>query len=128
MMQAEARIEDMRGGREQIIVSELPFQVNKASLVEKIAQLVRDKRVEGISDVRDESDRHGLRVVVELRRDAQADIVLNNLYRHTALRSSFNVIMLALVDGQPQVLRLKQALQHYVDHRRVVITRRSSTS
>ena len=125
MMQAEARIEDMRGGREQIIVSELPFQVNKASLVEKIAQLVRDKRVEGISDVRDESDRHGLRVVVELRRDAQADIVLNNLYRHTALRSSFNVIMLALVDGQPQVLRLKQALQHYVDHRRVVITRRS---
>ena len=125
VMQARAETEDLRGGREQIVVTEIPFQVNKASLVEKIAHLIKDKKIEGISDVRDESDRHGLRIVVELRRDIQAEIVLNNLYRHTALRSSFNVIMLALVDGQPQVLGLKRALQLYIDHRRVVITRRS---
>ena len=125
VMQARAGIEDLRGNRQQIIVTELPYQVNKAALVEKIAHLVRDKKIEGISDVRDESDRQGLRVVVELKRDAQAEIVLNNLYRHTSLRSSFNVIMLALVDGQPQVLALKRALQLYIDHRRVVITRRS---
>ncbi len=125
VMQARAEVEELRGGRRQIVVTELPFQVNKAALVEKIAHLVRDKKIEGISDVRDESDRHGLRVVVELKRDAQAEVVLNNLYRHTSLRSSFNVIMLALVDGQPQVLGLKRSLQLYVDHRRVVITRRS---
>ena len=125
VMQARAEIEDVRGNRQQIVVTELPFQVNKASLVEKIAQLVRDKKVEGISDIRDESDRHGLRVVIELRREAQGEIVLNQLYRHTSLRSSFNVIMLALVDGQPQVLGLKRALQLYVDHRREVIRRRS---
>ena len=125
VMQARAEIEDVRGNRQQIVVTELPFQVNKASLVEKIAQLVRDKKVEGISDIRDESDRHGLRVVIELKREAQGEIVLNQLYRHTSLRSSFNVIMLALVDGQPQVLGLKRALQLYVDHRREVIRRRS---
>ena len=125
VMQARSEIEELRGSREQIVISELPFQLNKAALVEKIAHLVRDRKVEGISDVRDESDRQGLRVVVELKRDAQAQIVLNNLYRHTALRSSFNVIMLALVDGQPQVIGLKRALQLYIDHRRVVITRRS---
>ncbi len=125
VMQARTEVEEIRGGRKQIVVTELPFQVNKASLVEKIAHLVRDRRVEGISDVRDESDRHGIRVVVELRRDAQAEIVLNNLYRHTPLRSSFNIIMLALVDGQPQVLGLKRALQLYIDHRQQVITRRS---
>ena len=125
VMQARTETEQLRGGRQQIVVTELPFQVNKAALVEKIAHLVRDKKIEGISDVRDESDRHGLRMVVELRRDAQLEIVLNNLYRHTALRSSFNVIMLALVDGQPQVLGLKQALQLYIEHRRVVTIRRS---
>ena len=125
VMQARTEIEELRGNREQIIVTELPFQVNKAALVEKIAHLTRDKRIEGISDVRDESDRHGLRVVVELKRDAESGIVLNNLYRHTSMRSSFNVIMLALVEGQPQVLGLKRALQLYIDHRRVVITRRS---
>ena len=125
VMQARAEVEQLRGSRQQIVITELPFQVNKAALVEKIAHLVRDKKIEGISDVRDESDRHGLRVVVELKRDAQAEIVLNNLYRHTPLRSSFNVIMLALVDGQPQVLGLKRALQLYIEHRRVVITRRS---
>ena len=125
VMQARTEIEELRGSRQQIIVTELPFQVNKAALVEKIAHLVRDKRIEGISDIRDESDRQGLRVVIELKRDAQEEIVLNNLYKHTALRSSFNVIMLALVDGQPQVLSLKRCLQLYIEHRRVVITRRS---
>ena len=125
VMQARAEVETLRGNREQIVVTELPFQVNKASLVEKIAHLVRDKKVEGISDIRDESDRHGLRVVVELKRDAQSEIVLNNLYRHTSLRTSFNVLTLALVDGQPQILGLKRALQLYIEHRRTVITRRS---
>ena len=125
VMQARTEIEEPRGGRQQIVVTELPYQVNKAGVVEKIATLTREKKIEGISDIRDESDRHGIRVVVELKRDAQAEIVLNNLYRHTALRSSFNVLMLALVDGQPQVLGLKRALHLYVEHRRVVITRRS---
>ncbi|MCE2466228.1 MAG: DNA gyrase subunit A [Dehalococcoidia bacterium] len=125
IMQARADVEELRGGRKQIVVTEIPFQVNKAALVEKIAHLVRDKKIEGISDIRDESDRHGLRVVVELRREAEEEIVLNNLYKHTALRSSFNVIMLALVDGQPQVLDLRRALQLYIAHRQDVITRRS---
>ena len=93
--------------------------------MEKIADLVRERRIEGISDVRDESDRHGLRVVVELRRDAQAETALNNLYRHTPLRSSFNVIMLAQVDGQPQRLSLRRTLQLFIEHRQRVITRRS---
>ena len=125
MMEAATEIEEVRGGREWIIITELPYQVNKANLVEKIAQLVRDKRIDGISDIRDESDRHGMRVVVELRRDAQANIVLNNLYKHTTLRTSFNVIMLALVDGQPQVLPLKRCLTLFIEHRREVIRRRS---
>ena len=125
VMQAATEIEELRGGREQIIVTELPFQVNKASLVEKMAQLVREKRIEGISDIRDESDRHGMRIVIELRRDAQGNIVLNNLFRYTTLRTSFNTIMLALVDGQPQVLALKQCLALFIAHRQEVIRRRS---
>ena len=125
VMEAKTEIEEIRGGRQRIIVTELPYQVNKANLVEKIAQLVRDKRVEGISDIRDESDRQGMRVVIELRRDAQANIVRNNLYRHTALRSTFNTIMLALVAGQPQVLPLKRMLTLFVEHRQEVIRRRS---
>ena len=125
VMEAVTEIEEMRGGRQRILVTELPYQVNKANLVEKIAHLVRDKRIEGISDIRDESDRQGMRVVIELRRDAQANIVLNNLLRHTALRSSFNAIMLALVEGQPQVLPLKRALTLFVEHRQEVIRRRS---
>ena len=125
VMEAVTEIEELRNGRQRILVTELPYQVNKANLVEKIAHLVRDKRVEGISDIRDESDRQGMRVVIELRRDAQANIVLNNLLRHTALRSSFNVIMLALVGGQPQVLPLKRALTLFVEHRQEVIRRRS---
>jgi DNA gyrase subunit A len=125
VMEAATNIEEVRGGRERIIVTELPYQVNKANLVEKIAHLVREKRIDGVSDIRDESDRHGMRVVIELRRDAQANIVLNNLYRHTALRSSFNAIMLALVDGQPQVLPLKRCLTLFIEHRQEVIRRRS---
>jgi len=125
VMEAATTIEDLRGGREQIIITELPYQVNKSSVVEKIAQLTRDRKVEGISDIRDESDRQGMRIVVELRRDAQADIVLNNLFRHTQLRTSFNSIMLALVDGQPQVLPLKRTLSLFIQHRQEVIRRRS---
>ena len=125
IMEAKTEIEEMRNGRQRIVVTELPYQVNKATLVEKIAQLVRDKRIDNISDIRDESDRQGMRVVIELRRDAQANVVLNNLYRHTALRSSFNAIMLALVNGQPQVLPLKRALTLFVEHRQEVIRRRT---
>ena len=125
VMQAATEIVETHNDREQIVVTELPYQVNKANLVEKIAHLVRDKKMDGISEIRDESDRKGMRIVVEVRRDAQANIVLNNLLRHTALRSSFNVIMLALVDGQPQVLPLKRALSLFIEHRQVVIRRRS---
>ena len=125
IMEGATEIEEMRGGREQIIITELPFQVNKATLVEKMAHLVRDKRIEGISDIRDESDRHGMRIVIELRRDAQGNIVLNNLFRYTSLRTSFNTLMLALVDGQPQVLALKQCLALFIAHRQEVIRRRS---
>ena len=125
IIEATTEIEDMPGGREQIIVTELPYQINKANLVEKIAQLVREKRIEGISDIRDESDRHGMRIVLELRRDTYAQLVLNNLFRHTAMRTSFNANMLALVDGQPQVLPLKRCMEHFITHRQEVIRRRS---
>ncbi len=127
LVRAKATIEEAekRGDRQQIVVTEIPFQVNKASLVEKIALLAKEKKVDGISEVRDESDRHGLRVVVDLRREAQPEIVLNNLYKHTSMQTAFFVNTLALVDGQPQVLPLKRLLRHYVDFRRQVITRRA---
>ena len=125
IMEATTEVEEMRGGREQIIISEIPYQVNKANLVEKIATLTREKKLDGISDIRDESDRQGMRIVIELKRDAQTYVVLNNLFRHTALRSSFNTIMLALVDGQPQILPLKRCLVLFIEHRQVVIRRRS---
>jgi DNA gyrase subunit A len=125
VMQANAQIEQMDGGKSAIIVTEIPFQVNKASLVEHIAGLVRGRRVEGISDLRDESDRTGMRVVIELKRDAYPKKILNYLLKHTALRTTFGVIMLALVDGEPKILNLKQALTVYIDHRKVVIKRRS---
>ena len=125
VIEASTEIEEMPGGRERIVVTELPYQINKANLVEKIAQLVREKRIEGISDIRDESDRHGMSIVLELRRDTYAQLVLNNLYRHTAMRTSFNANMLALVDGQPQVLPLKRCLEHFIEHRQEVIRRRS---
>jgi len=113
------------GGRRQIVVTELPYQTNKAALVERIAELVKNKKVEGISGLRDESDRQGMRIVIELKREAQPKQVLNNLYKHTAMQSSFFVNMLALVDGQPRVISLKEALQYYIDFRHQVITRRS---
>ncbi len=112
-------------GRRQIIVSELPYQTNKAALIENIAELVKDKRIEGISDLRDESDRQGMRVVIELKRESEPQKVLNSLYKFTAMQSSFFVNMLALVDGQPRVLSLKEVLQYYIDFRHQVITRRS---
>ena len=111
--------------RRQIVVSEIPYQVNKAALVEKIAELVNDKKITGIGDLRDESDRQGLRIVIELKREAQPEMVLNNLYKYTAMQTTFAVNMLALVDGQPRVISLKEALQEFIDFRREVITRRS---
>ena len=125
IMEAVTEIEEMRNNRQRIIVSELPFQVNKANLVEKIAGLVRDKTLVGITEIRDESDRRGIRVVIELSRNAQATVILNNLYKRTALRQSFNAIMLALVDGQPQELSLKDLIRNFVLHREEVIRRRT---
>ena len=107
------------------MVTELPYQVNKAALVERIANLVKERRLEGITELRDESDRQGMRIVIELRREAQPDQVLNNLFKHTAMQSAFFVNMLALIDGQPRVISLKTALQQYIDFRRDVIVRRS---
>ncbi len=126
VVRAKAHITSISaGGRRQIIVSELPYQTNKAALIETIAELVRSKKIEGIGDLRDETDRHGMRIVIELKREAQPEKVLNNLYKHTAMQSSFFVNMLALVDGQPRVISLKEALQIYIDFRHQVITRRS---
>jgi DNA gyrase subunit A len=126
VMQARARIEEMpRGNREQIIVSELPYQVNKAALVEKIADLVKERKIVGVSDLRDESDRHGMRIVIELNREGQAASVLNQLYKHTAMQSSFAVNMVALDAGQPKTMGLKKLLEAYIDHRRIVIRRRT---
>ncbi|MFH1486893.1 MAG: DNA gyrase subunit A [Chloroflexota bacterium] len=126
VIRARVQVEQMsRGGRYQIVVTELPYQVNKAALVERIAELVKAKKIDGVSELRDESDRQGLRIVIELKREAQPRQVRNNLFKYTAMQSSFFVNMLALVGGQPRVLTLKMALQHYVNHRHEVITRRS---
>lgn len=125
IMQARATIEPMDGGRNAIVITELPYQVNKATLVETIADMAREKRVDGISDLRDESDRNGMRIVIELRRDANANVVLNFLYKHTALRSSFGVNCLAIVGGQPKILSLKNVLDEFIKHREDVIKRRS---
>jgi DNA gyrase subunit A len=122
---AKAHNEQLRGSRDAIIVTELPYAVNKASLIEKIADLVQNKKLAGISDIRDESDRDGMRIVIEVKRDDDATLVLNNLYKHTAMQSAFNFNMLALVDQQPRTLSLKEILQHHVDHRREVIRRRT---
>ena len=124
-VRARVTMEPMGGGRTRIVVTELPYMVNKAALIEKIAELVRERRIDGISEVRDESDREGLRVAIELRRDAQPHVVLNRLFKHTPLEDTFGVIMLALVDGQPQVLTLREALRHYLDFQVEVITRRT---
>ena len=128
IMEAVTEIEEMPGrnsNRQRIVISELPYQVNKATLVEKIAGLVRDKTIVGITEIRDESDRRGIRVVIELARSAQPTVILNNLFKRTALRSSFNAIMLALVDGQPQELPLKDLINHFITHREEVIRRRT---
>src|SRR5213595_1242277 len=122
---AKAHNEQLRGNRDAIIVTELPYAVNKASLIEKIADLVQNKKLPGISDIRDESDREGMRIVIEVKRDDDATLVLNNLYKHTAMQSAFNLNMLALVDQHPRTLALKEILQHHVDHRREVIRRRT---
>jgi len=125
VMRAQVAFEESRNDRVAIIVSELPYQVNKAALLEKIADLVKDKRIDGISDLRDESDRDGMRIFIEVKRDANPHKVLNNLFKHTPMQLAFNMNMLALVDGQPQTLPLKAALQHYVDYRREVVRRRT---
>ncbi|MBO0587571.1 DNA gyrase subunit A [Sporosarcina sp. E16_8] len=125
IIRGRVEIEQQSNGRETLLVHELPFQVNKARLIEKIAELVRDKKIDGITDLRDESDRNGMRIVMEIRRDANANVLLNNLYKQTALQSSFGVNMLALVDGQPKILALKEILYHYLEHQKVVIRRRT---
>lgn len=125
-LRAKVEIEQMKNGKEVIIVHELPYQVNKAKLIEKIAELVRDKKIEGITDLRDESDRRGMRIVMEVRRDTNSNVLLNNLYKHTALQTSFGINLLALVDGQPKVLNLKQCLHYYLEHQKVVIKRRTA--
>src|SRR3990167_1033128 len=125
IMRAKAEIEESKGGRYQIIVTEIPYQVNKATLVAKIADLVKDKKLDGISDVRDESDRKGLRIAIELKRDARPKAVLNSLYKYTALQQSFPVNVVALVEGTPQTLTLKMILDEFIKHRQNVVTKRS---
>src|SRR5690606_7030439 len=125
VMRARAEIEQVDANSERIVISEIPFMVNKSRLIEQIAQLVRDKKITEIRDMRDESDREGMRIVIELKRDAVPQVVLNRLYRHTQMQSTFGTILLALVDGQPKVMSLREMLQHFIDHRLVVIVRRS---
>ena len=125
-VRAEAEIEEMNGNKRRIVVSSLPYQVNKAKLIENIATLTRDKRIEGISDIRDESDReHRVRIVIELKRDANPQVVLNQLYKNTQMQDTFGVIMLALVNGEPKILTLKECLNYFIDHRKDVIVRRT---
>jgi DNA gyrase subunit A len=124
-LRAKANVESMSTGRQSIIVSEIPYQVNKSNLLEKVADLVRDKKMEGISDLRDESDRDGMRIVFELKRDAMPEVVLNNLYKHTQMQTTFGVINLALVDGVPRVLTLRQMMEEFLKHRHEVIRRRT---
>jgi len=125
VMRARAWVEKLKSGKENIIISEIPFQINKSNLIERIAALVREKTIEGIADLRDESDREGMRIVIELRRDAPAEIILNQLYKHTQMQDTFGAILLALVDGQPKILTLKEVLTLFLEHRHQVITRRT---
>lgn len=125
VIRAKAEIENMSGNRQRIVITEIPYQVNKAALIEKIADLVKEKKIEGISDLRDESDREGMRIVIEIKRDANANIILNQLYKHTQLQSSFSIIMLALHQGQPKIMNLKEMLKHYIDHQKEIIVRRT---
>ena len=125
IIRSKVEIEEKRNGKQVIIVKEIPYQVNKARLIEKIAELAREKKIDGITDLRDESDRTGMRIVMELRKDANANVLLNNLYKHTAMQTSFGINLLALVEGQPRVLNLKQCLYYYLEHQKVVIRRRT---
>ena len=125
IVRAKSEIEEMPGNRHRIVVTEIPYMVNKAKLIEKIAEMVHDKTVDGISDIRDESDRKGMRIVIELKRDTNANVVLNTLYKHTQMQDTFGAIMLALVDGVPKVLSLKQMIHHYIEHQEDVIRRRT---
>ncbi len=124
-VRSRSEIEPMNNGKNRIVVTEIPYQVNKARLIEKIAELARDKKIDGITDLRDESDRKGMRIVIELRRDVNPQVILNQLYKNTQLQDNFGVIMLALVNGMPQILTLKQMLNHYIDHQEAVVTRRT---
>ena len=125
LVRAKSEIESLPNGRDRIVITEIPYAVNKAKLVEKIAELVHEKQLDGISDIRDESDRHGMRVVIDLKRDVQPQVVLNYLYKHTQLQDTFGVIMLALVHGEPKVLSLKEMLYWYIEHQKDVVTRRT---
>jgi DNA gyrase subunit A len=125
IIRAKANIEVQKNGKESIIVSEIPYQINKSNLLEKIADLIRSKKIEGVSDLRDESDRDGMRIVLEMKKDTQADIVLNQLFKMTQMQTTFGMNMLALVDGQPRILNIKQLLQYFIDHRHEVVTRRT---
>lgn len=124
-VRAVSKIEEMKNGKTRILISEIPYQVNKARLIEKIAELVRDKKIDGITDLRDESDRNGMRIVIEIKKDYNPNILLNNLYKHTQLQDTFSIIMIALVDNEPKVLNLKEMIHYYVMHQKEVITRRT---
>ncbi|WP_422393081.1 DNA gyrase subunit A [Neomoorella humiferrea] len=124
-IRAKAQVETLSNGKSQIVVTEIPYQVNKARLVETIGELVREKKIDGITDLRDESDRTGMRIVIELRRDVQPRVILNQLYKHTQMQENFGVIMLALVNGRPQILNLKEMLVHYLEHQKEVVVRRT---
>ena len=124
-IRAKASVEELKGGKQAIIISEIPYQVNKSNLIESIADLVNEKKIEGISDVRDESDKEGMRLVIDLKRDAAAQVILNQLYKHTQMQETFGIILLALVDGSPRVLKLKEIINEYIRHRKEIITRRT---
>ncbi|RLC30371.1 MAG: DNA gyrase subunit A, partial [Deltaproteobacteria bacterium] len=124
-LRARAFVEKIGKNRERVVISEIPFQVNKARLLEKIGLLVKEKKIEGISDIRDESDRDGMRVVIDVKRDGRALVILNRLYKFTQMETSFGIILLAIVNGRPQVLTLKQVLEHFISHRRQIIVRRT---
>ena len=126
MMRAKAAIENFTKDRQAIIVTEIPYQVNKARLIERIAELVNDKIIDDISDIRDESDRDGMRIVIELKRGGEPQIVLNQLFKHTSMQESFSMIFLAVVNGQPKEMGLIQAIQHFIDHRVDVVRRRTA--
>ena len=125
VMRAKTEIQELPNNRFRIVVSEIPYQVNKARLIEKIADLVKDKRLEGISDIRDESDRNGMSIVIDIKRDVNPNVVLNYLFKHTQLQDTFGVIMLALVNNEPKVMNIKEVLVHYINHQKDVITRRT---